>query len=200
MHALRLFFVAVTFAVASLHATSVRPPTFPQLVARAEFVAETTVKSQRSEIVRTGTDRAIVTTVTFTTLTAINGPVPTEFSLEFMGGTVGEEAMEVEGMPQFAIGQRDVIFVEKRAGQLCPLVTLGYGRYRVYTDATSATPLIARDNGVPLEDIAEVNLPMPESAALSSALARQKRRPLTLAAFTARIRETATEIAVPHLP
>lgn len=199
----RLFGSLVLFIlalVASTRATTVRPPTFPELVGRAEFVAETTVKSLRSEFVYRGADRAISTFVTFTTREAIKGAVPAEFTLEFMGGSVGEEAMEVEGMPRFEPGQHDVVFVEKRSGQLCPLVTLGYGRYRVYTDASSSTPLIARDNGVPLEDVSEVNLPMPTNTALVSALSGLKRGPLTLAAFAARIRDTASEIALQHQP
>jgi len=182
------------------HATTVRPPTFSQLVGRSAFVAETVVKSVHSELLTRGADRAIVTFVTFATRSAITGAVPGEFTLEFLGGTVGELDMTVVGMPRFIVGQRDVVFVEKTAGQLCPLVTLGYGRYRVYTDASSPTPLIARDNGVPLEDVAEVALPMPDSAALAGALSARKRRPLTLAAFAARIRETATDLAVQNLP
>lgn len=191
---------ALVVLCATARATTVRPPTFPQLVARAAFVAETVVKSLRSELVTRGADRAIITYVTFSTRSAINGAVPGEFTLEFPGGTVGEESMTVEGMPRFAVGQHDVVFVEKVAGQLCPLVTLGYGRYRVFTDAASPTPLIARDNGVPLEDVAEVSLPMPESPALATALATRKRQPLTLAAFAARIRETASSAPVQNLP
>jgi hypothetical protein len=192
-----LFALLASFASqAMLHATTVRPPTFPQLVARAGFVAETVVKSVRSERITQGANTAIFTYVTFVTRSAITGAVPGEFTLEFLGGTVGEESMTVVGMPQFFIGQRDVVFVEKTTGQICPLVTLGHGRYRVYTDASSPTPLIARDNGVPLEDVSEVELPMPDSANLVGALSRQKRQPLTLDAFVARIRETATEAAV----
>lgn len=192
-----LFALLASFAPqATLHATTVRPPTFPQLVARAGFVAETVVKSVRSERVTQGGNTAIFTYVTFVTRSAITGAVPGEFTLEFLGGTVGEESMTVVGMPQFFVGQRDVVFVEKTTGQICPLVTLGHGRYRVYTDASSSTPLIARDNGVPLEDVSEVELPMPDSANLVGALSRQKRQPITLDAFVARIRETATEAAV----
>jgi hypothetical protein len=179
-----------------LQATTVRPPTFPQLVTRAGFVAETAIKSVRCERITRGANTAIFTYVTFTTRSAITGAVPGEFTLEFLGGTVGDESMTVVGMPQFFVGQRDVVFVEKTTGQICPLVTWGHGRYRVYTDASSPTLLIARDNGVPLEDVSEVELPLPESANLVGALARQKRQPLTLDAFVARIRETATEAAV----
>jgi hypothetical protein len=192
-----LFALLASFASqAMLHATTVRPPTFPQLVARAGFVAETVVKSVRSERITQGANTAIFTYVTFVTRSAITGAVPGEFTLEFLGGTVGEESMTVVGMPQFFVGQRDVVFVEKTTGQICPLVTLGHGRYRIYTDASSSTPRIARDNGVPLEDVSEVELSMPDSASLVGALSRQKRQPLTLDAFVARIRETATEAAV----
>jgi hypothetical protein len=186
--------------VPGTHATTVRPPSFPQLVARAGFVAETVVKSVRSERITRGADTAIFTYVTFVARSAITGAVPGEFTLEFLGGTVGEETMTVVGMPQFFVGQRDVVFVEKTTGRICPLVTLGHGRYRVYTDASSSTPLIARDNGVPLEDVAEVELPMPDSANLVGALSRQKRQPITLDAFVARIRETARETNVQNVP
>lgn len=192
-----LLALLVLFSSASIsRATTVRPPSFAQLVTRAGFVAETVVKSVRSELLIQGENRAIFTYVTFVTRSAITGAVPGEFTLEFLGGTVGEQSMTVVGMPQFFVGQRDVVFVEKTTGQICPLVTLGHGRYRVYTDASSPTPLIARDNGVPLEDVSEVELPMPDSANLIGALSRQKRQPLTLDAFVARIRETATEAAV----
>ena len=105
--------------------------------------------------------------------------------MEFLGGTVGDESLVVTGMPKFARGDREFVFVQKNGVQFCPLVALSHGRYRVLRDAARSRDFIARDNGQPLTDTAEVeqplqDLPTPVRAARAQAAIE---RALTPAAF-----------------
>jgi hypothetical protein len=80
--------------------------------------------------------------------------------LEFLGGTVGDESLTVQGMPKFAVRDREFVFVQKNGVQFCPLVAMTHGRYRLLRDAATARDYVARDNRTPLTDTAEIGLPM----------------------------------------
>ena len=97
----------------------------------------------------------------------------------------GERPMTVSGMPKFVVGSREIVFVQKNGVQFCPLVALMHGRYRVLKDESTAREHIARDNGLPLTDAAEVQQPMqylPDSVRAASA-ATDRERALTPEAF-----------------
>src|ERR1700736_872915 len=95
----------------SAPSTSGVPPTLDELVARAENVFVARVVAQRSTWIDSRAGRAIVTDVTFAIERTIKGPVYAERSLEFLGGTVGDDTLQVSGMPVFHAGDRDVLFV-----------------------------------------------------------------------------------------
>jgi hypothetical protein len=131
----------------------------------------------------------IKTFVTFAVERVLKGPDQTEVTLEFLGGTVGEETMTVSGMPKFNLGAREIVFVQKNGVQFCPLVALMHGRYRVLRDEATAREHIARDNGLPLTNVAEVELPittLPGPVRAASA-ASASTRALTPEAFEASI-------------
>ena len=207
----------VTPAALPLRATSVTPPTFSALTARAETIVRAEVLSTRSELVERAGSRAIFTYVTFRIDEILKGTLPATatppspastfataapptpantLTLEFLGGTVGELSMDVAGIPSFARGQTDILFVEKNGAQICPLVAMMFGRYRVQRDAISGTEFITRDNGAPLTNLAEIALPF-ASPAVEARLAAARGSPLTAAAFTALIREEAVRIHTP---
>ena len=54
-------------------------------------------------------------------------------TLTFLGGQVGDVRMDVPGMPAFMVGDRDVLFVQRGAPALMPIVALFHGRFRVVT-------------------------------------------------------------------
>jgi hypothetical protein len=182
----------------ALRATSVVPPNFTELVGEADAIYRgrvTSVQSRRVE--RTDGDGSVIKTfVTFAVERVLKGPEQKEVTLEFLGGTVGEETMTVSGMPKFNLGAREIVFVQKNGVQFCPLVGLMHGRYRVLRDETTAREHIARDNGVPLTDTSEVELPIvmlpgPVRAASGAAASA---RALSTEAFEASI---ATEVSRP---
>lgn len=185
--------------VASAAATTVEPPEFAKLVGRAASIFRGEVTGLRSELVTRGTERAIFTRVTFRVTEVIRGaPLPAEVTLEFLGGTVGDLSMEVAGMPRFEPGAREVLFVERAGPQICPLVAMAYGRYRVLRDAAGAD-YIARDNGAPLSRPEDVSLPL-TSPALAAFIARpslERSRPLSPAEFLAAVHAEARRARLP---
>jgi hypothetical protein len=187
------------FAGLPAGATTVEPPDFPKLVARASNVFRGEVVGLRSEIVTRGAERAIFTHVTFRVIEVIRGaPLPAEVTLEFLGGTVGDLSMEVAGMPTFEPGAREILFVERAGPQICPLVAMAYGRFRVLRDVTGAD-YVARDNGVPLSRLEDVSLPL-TSPAFAMFTARQtlaRTRPLSPADFSAAVLAEAVRARLP---
>lgn len=139
-------------------ATSVIPPTFPELVAEAEEIVRgrvTDIAVRRSSA-PDGTP-VIKTHVTFTVERTLKGPERQEITLELLGGTIGDESLVVTGLPRFEIGSTDYLFVERNGVQFCPLVAVRHGRYRLLRD-TGGREFVARDNAVPLNDVGEVVL------------------------------------------
>jgi hypothetical protein len=181
-----------------LHATSVTPPTFPALVDRAGSVFRGEVIAQRAELVTRGADRAIFTHVTFRVVEVLKGTPAAVVTLEFLGGTVGELTLDVAGMPQFTVGRQEIVFVENAGPQICPLVAMSFGRYRIQRDA-AGTEFVARDNGAPLISVDEIALPLtsPAIATLTSRLALAGARPLTPADFGGQVRREVTRKHTP---
>lgn len=144
----------------SAHAMSVRPPTFPELVAEAAVVARARVTAVESRLVPAANgDRKLKTFVTFATLKILKGEPSALFTLEFLGGEKDGERWTVPGMPQFAVGDEEFVF--PTAGtSICPLVGAMHGRYRVLTDPQSHRRYVARDNLEPLTRLADIARPI----------------------------------------
>ena len=131
-------------------------PTFDELVARAESVFLGRVVALRSTWVDSRAGRAIVTDVTFAIERTVKGTVYAERSLEFLGGTIGDDTLRVSGMPEFHVGDRDVLFVSETGRPVSPLVGFMYGRFRVVRDARTGTELVRTHDGRPLGSVDEV--------------------------------------------
>lgn len=185
-----LVFLLFTLLPAA-RATSVIPPSFAELVSESDAIYRgrvTAVQARRVERAD-GEGSVIKTFVTFAVERVLKGLEQREVTLEFLGGTVGEETMTVSGMPKFNVGAREIVFVQKNGIQFCPLVALAHGRYRVLRDEATAREHIARDNGLPLTNVAEVELPiatLPDPVRAASA-ASASARALTPDAFEASI-------------
>ena len=154
-------------AVCGGRATSVVPPTFPELVREAQVIVRARVTAVRCGWVESPQGRAIKTFVTLTVQKRLKGAAPAELVLQFLGGEIDGQGMRVEGMPRFVEGQTDILFVVGNGVQFCPLVAMMHGRYRVLTDATSARDYVARDDNVPLESEQDVQLPQGTGAVSS---------------------------------
>jgi hypothetical protein len=187
----RTLFAFLIALVPFTRATSVVPPSFTELVNEAEAIYRgrvTAVQARRVDRAD-GEGSTIKTFVTFAVERVLKGAEQKEITLEFLGGTIGDEKLEVSGMPKFNLGARDIVFVQRNGVQFCPLVALMHGRYRVMRDEATAREHIARDNGVPLTDVGEVELPMVELPAplRAASAASASSRALSCDAFESRV-------------
>jgi hypothetical protein len=167
----------ITLSGAIVSATTVIPPTFDQLVGQAELIFQGTVTNVQSQWIGTGKDRHIQTYVTLKVDDQVKGNAGNSYTLSMLGGTVGDETMEVTDAPRFKIGDRDFLFVEHNGTQFIPLVGIMHGRFRVQRDQVTGREIIATNDGAPLVDVNQLGTD--EHAATASAAGT----PLTPEAF-----------------
>jgi hypothetical protein len=139
----------VGLAVVSVRATIVIPPTFDQLVSDAELIFQGTVTASRSLWIGGGSERHIVTDVTFRIEDAIKGAPGKSYTIRMLGGTVDGETIAVSDTPEFKVGDRDILFVEHNGHQFVPLVGIMHGRFHVQTDSRGRET-VTKENGAPL--------------------------------------------------
>lgn len=170
----------------SASAMSVRPPSFEELVAKADTVIRAEVISTRSEMQGEGAKKRIVTFVKVRVERVLVGEAATEMELEMLGGTVGNETMEVGGMTTFSKGDRDILFVQGNGKQFCPLVGVNHGRYLIVPREGKSGEFVARADNLPLRSEADVSVVI-EHASEQRALAASSEEAMTTADFEARI-------------
>ena len=136
-------------------ATTVIPPSFDELVSRAQVIFQGTVTDVRSQWVGEGGQRHINSYVTFKVEDAIKGKPGAEITLQMLGGTVGSETMEVTDAPKFKVGDRDILFVENNGTQFVPLVGIMHGRFRVKKDEAGRDAAFTNE-GSPLSDVTQL--------------------------------------------
>jgi hypothetical protein len=165
-------------------ATTVTAPTFDELVNEAQTIVRARVLEVRSAWAESPQGRVIKTYVTVAVEKQLKGTAAPQLTLAFLGGELDGQGMRVSGMPQFAVGQVEVLFISGNGTRFCPLVAMMHGRYHVQTDPASGREYIARNDGVPLTSEHDVQLPQagnplerqlkPVSAALSPAVFEQR--------------------------
>ena len=110
-----------------VHATTVIPPNFDELVSRAQVIFEGEVTGLQSQWIGEGAEHRIVTFVTFKVVDALKGNPGENYSIRMLGGTVDGRTMEVTDAPKFKVGDHDVLFVENNGRQFIPLVGIQHG-------------------------------------------------------------------------
>src|SRR5437016_7899534 len=100
---LPLAFIGIAFV--RVTATSVIAPTFEQLVQQAELIFQGTVTDVRSVWEGEGALRHIDTYVTFQIDENVKGQATSSYTIRMLGGTVGDETMEVTDSPKFIVGE-----------------------------------------------------------------------------------------------
>ena len=140
---------------AAAMATTVIPPSFDDLVSRAEMIFQGSVTGVRSEWTGEGAQRHIMSYVTLKVEDAIKGNPGSTVTLRMLGGTVGGETMEVTDAPKFKVGDRDILFVENNGTQFVPLVGIMHGRFRVKKDAAGQDAVFTNE-GSPLSDVTKL--------------------------------------------
>ncbi|PTX97709.1 hypothetical protein [Opitutus sp. ER46] len=162
----------LVLAAGAAHALTVVPPTFDELVAKANVVVRGVVTKVEAKTVETSQGTAIKTYVTFKVERTLKGTTEDEVTLQFLGGKVGRRTLKVVGMPTFSVGDREIVFVGDNGRVICPLIAAGHGRYRLETDPATKVEHVARENHAPLASTAEIAAPLDHStAALSSSAA-----------------------------
>lgn len=154
LHSLALL-AALLVASTSLYATTVIPPSFDELVSRAEVIFQGSVTDLRSQWVGEGAQRHIVTYVTFKVDDAIKGSPGATYTMRMLGGTVDGQTMEVSDSPKFKIGDHDFLFVEHNGTQFIPLVGIMHGRFRIEREQ-NGREIVATNSGEPLSDVASL--------------------------------------------
>ncbi len=148
--------VCALAGIATLHATTVIPPNFGELVGQAELIFQGSVTNVRSEFVGEGGQRHIQSYVTFKVEDVIKGKPGASYTLSMLGGTVGEQTMEVTDAPKFKLGDRDILFVEHNGEQIVPLVGIMHGRFRVQHEQQTGRDIVTTHDGRPLTDLGEL--------------------------------------------
>jgi hypothetical protein len=148
--------VGLIVSLSSIRATMVVPPTFDQLVEQAELIFRGTVTDVRSVWEGEGAQRHIDTYVTFQTQDSIKGNVDASYTIRLLGGTVGDETMEVTDAPKFKVGDRDILFVEHNNEQFVPLVGINHGRFHVQRDEQTGRDVVLNGEGEPVRDLTKI--------------------------------------------
>src|SRR6266446_6774623 len=148
----------IGFAFSCANATTVIPPTFEQLVGQAELIFQGTVTDARSVWEGEGGQRHIETYVTFQIEDSLKGNAGASYTIRMLGGTVGDETMEVTDTPKFKIGDRDILFVEHNNEQFVPLVGINHGRFHVQRDEQTGRDVILNGEGEPVRDLTKLGL------------------------------------------
>jgi hypothetical protein len=177
-------FLFALLSAAALRATTVVAPTFPELVAEAQTIVRAKVTGIESGWVAGPQGRVIKTYVSLAVLRTLKGTPTSTLTLEILGGEINGESMRVQGMPQFVVGDTDIVFVAGNGLRFSPFVGMMHGRYRVQLDPASGREFIARNDRVPLTSIDDVSLP--QAGALVAA-GHPVGTALTPAAFETRI-------------
>jgi len=195
--------VAFVCATASLSSMTVRPPSFEQLVAKAETVVRTEVLETRCEERGEGAEKRIVTIVKVRVEKAIVGQAPAEMELRMLGGTLNGMSMHVPGMTGFSKGDRDILFLSGNTRAFCPLVAVNHGRYLLVPKSNGTGDFVARANAAPLHDLAEISQPVeatgPVNMTMAANLAKaelgsDRLAPMDAEVFEARIAECAAAL------
>ena len=140
-----------------VQATEVIPPDFKTMVHRAEIIFQGRVTNIRSEWSGEGNQRSIVTYVTFDVTRTLKGKPSSTYVLQMLGGTVDGQAMEIDGVPKFQVGDRTLLFVEHNGTQFFPVVGIMHGYFRVQADPQTGNDIVFKYNGQPLQSTAEID-------------------------------------------
>lgn len=146
-------FALIGIAFARLTATTVIPPTFERLVQQAEVIFQGTVTDVRSIWEGEGAQRHIDTYITFQIGENVKGNAGSSYTIRILGGTVGDETMEVTDTPKFKVGDSDILFVEHNNDQFVPLVGINNGRFHVQRDEQTGRDIILNGEGEPVRDV-----------------------------------------------
>lgn len=163
--------------------------TLDELIIGAPSIVVATVESRRAEIEHYGTSRLIITKVTLRVEQTIKGSVPQRLVVEVLGGTLGDETLRVSHVPEFRVGDRDVLFLSHAPHAVSPLVGSDQGRFRVLTDHETGQPRVLTTGFEPLTSLSQVG-------AARTGVARRMSAALSLNDFVTAVRDRVRALGV----
>lgn len=116
-----------------LGASSVLPVTFNDLVTKADVIFVGSVVDVRSFPLTARDGLLIKTRVVFSVTDGVFGTSSAIEVFDFLGGEWNGERLQVADMPQFAVGDRRVVFA-RRDGSINPIVGFTQGLLRIERD------------------------------------------------------------------
>ena len=143
-------------ALTRVSSTTIIPPTFEQLVQQAELIFQGTVTNSLSVWEGEGGQRHIETYVTFKIEDNVKGQAGASYTIRMLGGTVGDETMEVTDTPKFTVGDREILFVEHNNDQFVPLVGIDHGRFHVQKDEQTGRDIVVNNEGEAVRDLTQL--------------------------------------------
>ncbi len=185
-------FAALLVAPGILPALSVLAPDFNTLVDDADAIFQGEVLSVRSDWTGAGENRHIATFVEFRVIKVFKGSAPNPQTLELFGGTVGDRGMKIPGLPQFKVGDNEMLFVKDNGKSICPLVGAYHGRFHVTKDFTTNSERVALNDGRPLTDTKQIGKSA-ESVEAAPAVVQSTSSGMTVAEFGQRIQARLAE-------
>jgi hypothetical protein len=158
--------------------------TLDQMITAAPAIVVATVESRRAEPEFYGSSRLIITKVTLRVEETIKGSVPRSLVIEVLGGTLGDQTLHVSHVPEFRVGDRDVLFLSNAVHAVSPLVGSDQGRFRVLTDNETGTPRVLTLGFEPVTALSQIG-------AERTTVARTMTAALSLGDFVTAVRDRA---------
>ena len=141
----------LALAVARADAASFAPKQFEHLVREAEQIVVGTVSAVPARRLPAG---AIVTDVEFGAARVLKGAAPPSgLSLLVLGGTLGGETEQLDGVPVFRAGVTYLVFIRGNGRVVFPVVGGAAGLFQVRREPRSGEELVFDAEGRPLADV-----------------------------------------------
>lgn len=141
-------------------AMTVVPPTFSKLVDHATQILRVEVVGSSSRWDTSAAGRMIHTYVQCSIQRTLKGDTASSITLMFLGGTVGDDHIEVPGLPKLEVGHTYILFVAGNGQMFCPIVAGAHGTYPIITDDATKAQTVLRANLQPLVSVDDVSRPL----------------------------------------
>ena len=159
------FYLALASATT---ATVLIPKDVSDLTKEADVVFVGTVIDITSEWADPDKSR-IYTYVAFDNLEIIAGDYQnSSLTVRFSGGEMDDVKILYAGVPQFNLGERNLIFLRGNYIELCPVVGWIQGRFRVLYDENVGEHVIHTDDGKPIAGITDSKIVLSRDDTLAS--------------------------------
>jgi hypothetical protein len=129
------------------------PLDLSEISKEADIIADVTVQTTNSYWTSPTGVKSIHTLVNFTVNQMLKGKPSQTLALEFLGGRVGDRALQVPGIPEFSSGERYIVFsYAPEKAIACPILGLDQGALRIVHDNESNVDRVFRLWGQPVSE------------------------------------------------